>query len=231
MNHNSRPLLLILLTPPGQLYIQHSVTGLVFSHNQEITLTQTDTHQLTCVAWRSPGPCQTGDTVASLQSEVLVEEEGELEVRVVNSSLAPVLILTTLTTTVLLQGSFRPPSGLATPARGRSSSSSARRRRPSRSSGPTMAGSVSPSVTRRGRPTGVSTVCRPRPGKFSRTGKPIVSFSINFPALKALTSRLEINFRTFFLSKVQRRAGWEMINFSSLEHFIFTLNLWSFKKN
>ena len=154
----------------------------MFSHNQEITLTQTDTHQLTCVAWRSPGPCQTGDTVASLQSEVLVEEEGELEVRVVNSSLAPVLILTTLTTTVLLQGSFRPPSGLATPARGRSSSSSARRRRPSRSSGPTMAGSVSPSVTRRGRPTGVSTVCRPRPGKFSRTGKPIVSFSINFPA-------------------------------------------------
>ena len=84
MNHNSRPLLLSLLTPPGQLYIQHSITGLVFSHNQEITLTETDTHQLTCVAWRSPGPRQTGDTVASLQPEVSVEEKGELEVSCVS---------------------------------------------------------------------------------------------------------------------------------------------------
>ena len=42
----------------------------------------------------------------------------------------------------------------------------------SRSSGPTTAGSASPSATRRAAPTGPSTVCRPAPGTSSRTGQP-----------------------------------------------------------
>ena len=72
---------------------------------------------------------------------------------------------------LLLQATSRQPSRLATPARGRSSSYSAGRRRPFRSSGQTTAGSASPSATRRGKHTGVSTACHPRQGTSFRTGK------------------------------------------------------------
>ena len=101
----SPPVLVSVLTPPSHLYIQHSNTGLVFTEDQEITLTQGEELQLTCVAlggrpapvlsWQSdlvPSVLHsqtsvlltTGDTVASLQLEAVVEEEGEMEVSCVS---------------------------------------------------------------------------------------------------------------------------------------------------
>ena len=95
----SPAVLVSVLSPPSQLYIQESRTGRVFSEGEELTITQGETLQLTCVAlggrpapslsWQSALQSsvlhsqtsvllRAGDTVASLQLEAVVEEGGEV---------------------------------------------------------------------------------------------------------------------------------------------------------